>query len=103
MNELHLDIRKQWRGLIPAGVTLHHDNAPAHALHLVSSTIYNLKYKSLRHQSYSPDLVSSNYFLFPILKDYLKGRHYNDRSSLGSSIHQCLNSTSEDNFPTAIQ
>jgi hypothetical protein len=41
--------------------------------------------------------------LFPVLKDYLAGRHYNDRSSLGSSIYQCLNSMSEDDYTAAIR
>ena len=103
MNELHLGIRKRRGGLISAGIILHHDNFLTHTSHLVSSTIYNLKYKLLHHLSYSPDLVSSNYFLFPNLKDYLKERHYNDRSSLGSSIHHCLNSMFEDDFATVIQ
>jgi histone-lysine N-methyltransferase SETMAR len=102
-NELHPEIKKQRRGLISAGVILHHDNAPVHTSHLVSSTIHNLKYELLRHPPYSPGLAPSDYLLFPVLKDYLAGRHYNDRSSLGSSIYQCLNSMSEDDFTAAIQ
>ena len=74
VNELHLEIRKQRGGLISAGVILHRDNAPIHTLHFVSSTIHNLKYELFHHPSYSPDLAPSDYFLFPILKDYLKGK-----------------------------
>src|SRR5271154_7551559 len=103
VNELHPEIKKQRRGLITTGVILQHDNAPAHTSHLVLSTIHNLKYELLRQPSYSPDLSPSDYFLFPVLKDYLRGRHYSDRSSLGSSIYQCLNSVSEDDFTAAIQ
>ena len=32
MSELHLKIGKQQRGLISAGVILHHDNAPPHTV-----------------------------------------------------------------------
>lgn len=103
VNELHQEIKKQWRGLISAGVILQHDNAPAHTSHLVFSTIHILKYELLRHPPYSPDQAPSDYFLFPVLKDYLKGRHYSDRSSLGSSVYQCLNSMSKDDFTAAIQ
>ena len=74
-----------------------------HTSHLVSSAIYNSKYELLRHPPNYSDLVPSDYFLFPVLKDYLKGRYYNDRSSLGSSTHQCLNSLSEDDLTAAIQ
>jgi len=101
-NELDQEIQKQRRGLISAGGILQHENAPAHTSYLVSSTIHNLKYELLRHPPYSPDLAPSNYFLFAVLKDYLKGRHYNDRSSLDSSIHQCLNSVSKNDFTTDI-
>ena len=82
MNELHLEISKQRRELVSTGVVLHRDNAPAHISHLVSSTIYNLKYELLRHLLCSPCLALSDYFLFLVLKDYLKGGHYNDRTSI---------------------
>ena len=103
VNKLHPEIKKQWRSLISAGVILHHDNAPAHKSYLVSSTVQNLRYELLRHPPYSLDLAPSNNFLLPILQDYLKGRYYDDRSSLRSSIHQCLNSMSEDDFTADIQ
>ena len=70
---------------------------------LVSPTIHDLKDELLRHSPYFPDLALSDYFLFSISKDYLKGRHHNDQSSLGSSIFQCLNSMSEDDLTAAVQ
>ena len=91
VSKLLLEIKRQRRGLISTGVILHYDNTLAHTSFLVSSTIHDLKYELLRHPSYHPDVALSDYFiLFPVLKDYLKGRHYNDRSSLGSSIYRCL-------------
>ncbi|CAF2652207.1 unnamed protein product [Rotaria sp. Silwood2] len=77
-NELHPEVKKQRRGLISTGVILQYDNAPAHTSHLVFSTIHKLKYELFRHASYSPDLANTDYFLFPVLKDHLKERHYND-------------------------
>ncbi|CAF1275074.1 unnamed protein product [Rotaria sordida] len=35
--------------------------------------------------------------------DYVNGRYYSDQDSLASSIHQCLNSVSEDEFTVVIQ
>ena len=102
MNKLHPEIKKRWRGLISTGVILHHDNASAYTAFLVSSTNPDLKYRLLRHPPGSPDLIPSGYFLVLVLKDYLKGIHYKDRSSLGSSIYQCLNSVFEDDFIAAI-
>ena len=41
--------------------------------------------------------------LSPLLKNYLKARHYEDRSALDSSIYQCLNGASKDAFTATIQ
>jgi len=103
MNELHPQIRKVRRGLISAGVILQHDNARPHTSHFVSGIVHDLKYELLRHPAYSPDLAASDFFLFPVLKDYLKGKHYNDRRALGSGVYQCLNPMGEDDFTAAIQ
>ena len=67
------------------------------------SAIHNPKYELLRHPRYSADLAPSDYFLFPVLKDHLKGKHYNDRSALGSGVYQCLDRMCEDDFTAAIQ
>ena len=91
VSKLHPEIKKQRWDLISTDVILRYDNALAHTSFLVSCTIHDLKYELLRHPSHYPDVARSDYFiLFPVSKDYLKGRHYNDRSSLGSSIYRCL-------------
>ena len=72
-------------------------------LYHVLSTIHNLRYELHRDSPYSLDLVSSDHYLFPLLKIYFKARHYENRSALGSSIHQCLNGLSKDDFTAAIQ
>ena len=103
LNKFHPKIKKRRRGLISTGVILHHDNASAHTSYHVLSTIHNLRYELLRHSPYSPDLAPSDYYLFPLLKKYLKARRYEDRSALGSSLHQRLNGLSKDDFTAAIQ
>ena len=103
IDKLHPEIKERRRGLISAGVILHHDNASAHKSYYVLSTIHNLRYELLRHPPYSPDLVPSDYYLFPLLKIYLKEKRYEDRSALYSSIYQCLNGASKDVFTAAIQ
>ena len=102
IDKLHPEIKERRRGLISAGVILHHDNASAHTSYYVLSTIHNLRYELLRRPPYSPDLAPSDY-LFPLLKNYLKERHYEVRSALDSSIYQCLNGAPKDVFTAAIQ
>ena len=54
----------------------HHDNAPAHASCLVRSFMVKHQITQVTQPSYSPDLVSCNFRLFPKLKSPLKGRRF---------------------------
>jgi hypothetical protein len=36
----------------------------------------DLHFEVLKHPAYSPDLAPSDYYLFPNLKKYLKGRQF---------------------------
>jgi histone-lysine N-methyltransferase SETMAR len=53
-----------------------HDNAPAHRTLATQKKLAYLGTQCLDHPSYSPDLASSYYHLFPELKKQLKGRHF---------------------------
>jgi len=53
-----------------------HDNAPAHRVLATQKKLAYLGFQCLDHPSYSPDLASSDYNLFPGLKEQLKGRHF---------------------------
>ena len=39
----------------------------------------------LEHPAYSPDLAPSDYFLFPKIKEILKGRHFDDTDVIRSN------------------
>jgi len=52
-----------------------HDNAPAHRALATQKKLAYLGFHCLDHPPYSPDLVQSDYRLFPGLKKQLKGRH----------------------------
>jgi histone-lysine N-methyltransferase SETMAR len=53
-----------------------HDNAPAHRAHAIQSKLAYLGFQCLDHPPYSPDLASSDHYLFPGQKKQLKGRHF---------------------------
>lgn len=55
---------------------LHHDNAPAHASHLVSDFLAKNNTTVLAQPPYSPDLAPCDFFLFPKLKKSMKGHRY---------------------------
>jgi len=57
---------------------LHHDNAPAHTALSVREFLATKQITVLEHSAYSPDLAPSDIFLFPKIKEILKGRHFDD-------------------------
>jgi len=51
---------------------VHQDNTPVHTSSQALTAIRNAGYKLLSHPSYSPDLVPSDFYLFPKLKEFKK-------------------------------
>ena len=59
--------------------------------------------KVLNHPHYSPDLSPCDFFLFPRLKKILSGINYTSRSSLGSTIYQCLQQIPKEDHLSAFR
>jgi len=57
---------------------LHHDNSPAHTALPLKEFLATKQITLLEHPAYSPDLALSDFFLFPKIKEILKGRHFDD-------------------------
>ena len=55
---------------------IHHDNARPHTSLETRTALDRLGLRTLPHPPYSQDLAPSDFFLFPKLKDYLKGNRY---------------------------
>ena len=55
---------------------LHHDNAPCHMAISVIEFLAKKGIPVVPQPPYSPDLSPCNFFLFPKLTIYLKGRHF---------------------------
>jgi len=76
-------IRKAWasqkekrRGKLRHGMLFHQNNAPAHASSQALAAIRNTGFELLLHPLYSPDLALSNIYLFPKLKEFMKGCNF---------------------------
>ncbi|GFO02717.1 histone-lysine N-methyltransferase SETMAR [Plakobranchus ocellatus] len=61
---------------------LQHDNARPHTSLQTQDALRQLELTTLPHRAYSPDLAPSEYYLFPQLKKYLKGHHYDNDEEL---------------------
>ena len=77
---------KKWED----GVYLLHDNAPSHTSMVAQDAINNSGFQQLSHPPYSPDLAPSDYFLFPKLKNYLRGRTFSSDDELERSARAWL-------------
>jgi transposase len=57
---------------------LHHDNAPGHNALSVKQFLTKNSMTQLLHPPYSPDLALCDFFLFPRMKQVLKGKRFVD-------------------------
>lgn len=81
----------------------HHDNAPPHRASQVQSFFQSNNFELIPHAPYSPDLAPSDFWLFPTMKDALRGRWYESRSAVASAIFQWVNHTPKEAFAGAMQ
>lgn len=84
------------------GIKLLHDNAPAHKSALVLSYLADNNIETLPHPAYSPDLSPCDFWLNPLIKDYLRGRRFESRHAVGSALFQCLNTIPKQAFRDAF-
>ncbi|GFW71422.1 HTH_48 domain-containing protein [Trichonephila clavipes] len=55
---------------------LHHDGAPAHTVNLVQQFLTKHGTIQVLHPLYSPDMSPPDFFLFPKIKNILKGSRF---------------------------
>ena len=77
---------------------LHHDNAPAHASHLIQNFLAKHGIEQVQHPPYSPDLSPPDFFLFPKLKSHLKGRRFDDVEDIKANTTTELHNISLEEF-----
>ena len=69
---------------------LQNDNAPAHTALSVREFLATKQITVLEHPACSPDLAHSDFFLFPNIKEILKGRHFDDIGDISSNTTAAL-------------
>ena len=63
-------------GKLMKGFLFHQDNAPAHKSVVAMAAVHDCGFELVDHPPYSPDLVPSDYFLFPSTKKHFSGKQY---------------------------
>jgi len=90
-----------WRrrpGLWPDRWILHHDNAPVHDVLRVREFLAKKSITKMDHPPYSPDLAPCNFWLFPKLKNALKGQRFADLSDIQRDVKTLLRGIPENDF-----
>lgn len=67
------------------------DNAPPHRYHGVQAAAVKGGFQFLSHPPYSPDLAPSDFFLFPALKKFTRGKVWRDVEQLEQGVIEWLN------------
>jgi transposase len=82
---------------------LHHDNAPAHSLFLVTNFLAKNKTTVVPQPPYSPDLAPVDFFLFPKLKSTLKGRRFDTFDEIQKNLTKDLFAIPKEAYQKAFQ
>jgi histone-lysine N-methyltransferase SETMAR len=82
---------------------LHHDNTPAHTALSVGEFLTTNQITVLEHPGYSPDLATSDFFLFRKMKEILKGRHFDDIYDIKSNTTSALKTIPQNQFHNCFE
>ena len=88
LRKLRAKLAEKRPGKLHHGILFHHDNAPAHSSRIIRDVLREFRWELLPHPPYSPDLAPSDFFLFPKLKEHLKGVYFNDTTVMSQSKQQ---------------
>jgi histone-lysine N-methyltransferase SETMAR len=90
LTRLRETVRKKTAELWPDKWSLHHDNAPAHDALRVHEFLTMKSITKIVHRFYSPDLAPCDFWLFPKLKNSLKGQRFPDSSDIQRNVAMFL-------------
>lgn len=102
IRRLRKAIKEKRRGKLRAGVLFHQDNAPAHKAAVAMTAIQETGFELLEHPPYSPDLAPSDFYLFPRLKEHLRGTKFQDNSEVMTAVEAFWESQDKDFFSKGI-
>jgi histone-lysine N-methyltransferase SETMAR len=91
-------IKEKRRGKFSAGVLLLHDNAPVHISAKSHAAIRECGFQQRNNPPYSPDLAPSDYFLFRVMKKFLRGKRFSSDEEVTKAVTTWFEEQSKDFF-----
>lgn len=84
-------------------IILLHESTALHNARVAQVAVKDLRIECLPHPTDSPDILPSEYWFYPHLKEQIKGSTFKDRSSTWSAIHHHCNSFTENEMAASIR
>ena len=81
----------------------HQDNAPVHNSILVTDYLTKMGIKTVPHPPYSPDLAPCDFWLFPKLKEKLRGCRHETIEEMKEAVMKVIDMLTQEDFHGAFQ
>ena len=106
--EVLREFRKRFRWKRPALFKsgqwhFHQDNAPVQNSILVSDYLTKMGIKTVAHPPYSPDFAPYDFWLFPKLKEKLRGCRYETIEEMKEAVTKVIDTLTQEDFHGAFQ
>jgi len=82
---------------------LHHDNAPCHRVFNVTQFLTSKNISVLPQPPYSPDMSPCDFFLFPRIKQVVKGTHFDSVKDIQTSVTRVLQELPVNDFQKSYE
>ena len=86
--KLRQAIIEKHRDKLSRGILLLQDNAPVHTAQVARRAVRDMGFEEINHPPYSPDLATSDFYLFKDLKKALRGRRFFDENEMKSAVDE---------------
>ena len=107
INELqtvHKKLKKEAPSLVNRkGVILLHDNARPHDAKQTLLKIGELKFETLLHPAYSPDLSPTDFHFFKHLDHFLSGKNYRDEEQVKKAFDEFIASRTDTFYKEGLE
>ena len=88
LDQLRTAIREKRRGKLSKDVLMQQDNARVHTCKVAMDAVERNGYELIPHPAYSPDLAPSDFFLFPNLKEDIRGLHFRSDEEVVTAVEE---------------
>ena len=102
LEQLRTAIREKCRRKFSKGVLLEQDNTRVHTCKVAMDAVERNGYELIPHPAYSPDLVLSDFFLFPNLKKDIRGLHFRSDEEVVTAVEEWVIGKDPDLFSSGL-